>query len=203
MRQELLRAGKILHNDEDGNKASEKPVQIPLSTKEFLKTIAVSTAATGVTPQMALLETMAAMHKKAQEITGIPVPKYYNPAAVNPLKYAEQVQKRKLLWSKAKDHKEDKEKEWQGSTFTSDQDGKVSAKFRKLMGMKDSDGKEEHGEIPVEMTEEQKRKQAELFSRLDKEYEFARMTTHTQRGVGLGFSSHPIYPAGSGGGGAT
>lgn len=46
------------------------------------------------------------IYLQAQEITGIPVPKYYNPAAVNPLKYAEQVQKRKLLWSKAKDHKE-------------------------------------------------------------------------------------------------
>lgn len=39
-------------------------------------------------------------------MTGIAVPKYYNPAAVNPLKYAEQVQKRKLLWSKSKDKKE-------------------------------------------------------------------------------------------------
>jgi hypothetical protein len=37
---------------------------------------------------------------QAQELTGVSVPKYYNPAAVNPLKYAEQVQKRKLLWSK-------------------------------------------------------------------------------------------------------
>ena len=43
---------------------------------------------------------------QAQELTGIAVPKYYNPAAVNPLKYAEQVQKRKLLWSKNKDKKE-------------------------------------------------------------------------------------------------
>lgn len=43
---------------------------------------------------------------QAQEMTGVAVPKYYNPAAVNPLKYAEQVQKRKLLWSKAKEHKE-------------------------------------------------------------------------------------------------
>ena len=33
------------------------------------------------------------------------MPKYYNPAAVNPLKYAEQVQKRKLLWSKNKEKK--------------------------------------------------------------------------------------------------
>lgn len=38
-------------------------------------------------------------------MTGVEVPKYYNPAAVNPLKYAEQVQKRKLLWSKNKDKK--------------------------------------------------------------------------------------------------
>ena len=43
---------------------------------------------------------------QAQELTGVAVPKYYNPAAVNPLKYAEQVQKRKLLWSKSKEKKE-------------------------------------------------------------------------------------------------
>lgn len=51
-----------------------------------------------MTPQMALQQTMAAMSAKAQALTGIALPKYYNPAAVNPLKYAEQVQKRKLLW---------------------------------------------------------------------------------------------------------
>lgn len=51
-----------------------------------------------MTPQMALQQTMAAMNAKAQALTGIALPKYYNPAAVNPLKYAEQVQKRKLLW---------------------------------------------------------------------------------------------------------
>ena len=44
---------------------------------------------------------------KAQQITGIAVPKYYNPAAVNPLKYAEQIQKRKLLWSKKKEQPEE------------------------------------------------------------------------------------------------
>ena len=43
---------------------------------------------------------------QAQELTGIALPKYYNPGAVNPLKYAEQIQKRKLLWSKPKDQKE-------------------------------------------------------------------------------------------------
>lgn len=54
-----------------------------------------------MTPQMALQQTMAAMNAKAQALTGIALPKYYNPAAVNPLKYAEQVQKRKLLWQTA------------------------------------------------------------------------------------------------------
>lgn len=46
------------------------------------------------------------MHAKAQELTGVEVPKFYNPAAINPLKFAEQQQKRKLLWSKAAQNKE-------------------------------------------------------------------------------------------------
>ena len=58
------------------------------------------------TPQEALLKTMAAMHAKAEELTGVAVPKFYNPAAINPLKFAEQQQKRKLLWSKAAQNKE-------------------------------------------------------------------------------------------------
>lgn len=37
--------------------------------------------------------------KKAKEM-GVEVPKYFKPGAVNPLSYAEQVQKRKLMWSK-------------------------------------------------------------------------------------------------------
>jgi len=43
---------------------------------------------------------------QAQELTGVEVPKYYNPAAVNPLKYAEQIKKRKLLWSKKPEEKD-------------------------------------------------------------------------------------------------
>lgn len=66
---------------------NRKPGSLPLSTSGGV-----------MTPQMALQQTMAAMNAKAQALTGIALPKYYNPAAVNPLKYAEQVQKRKLLW---------------------------------------------------------------------------------------------------------
>jgi len=46
-------------------------------------------------------------------LTGVAVPSYYNPAAVNPLKYAEQLKKRKMLWSKAPKETADKEKEVQ------------------------------------------------------------------------------------------
>ena len=51
---------------------------------------------------------------QAQELTGVAVPKYYNPAAVNPLKYAEQVQKRKLLWGKKEKDKPVEVSDWDG-----------------------------------------------------------------------------------------
>lgn len=35
------------------------------------------------------------------------------------------------------------------------------------------------------------KKQQELFASLDQQYQVARATTHTQRGLGLGFSSNP------------
>lgn len=201
MRQELIKASKML-NESNANNLTEliedkkilepspdQPNNLALNNA-VLTNLAAATQNSTVTPQVALLQTMAAMHKKAQEITGIAVPKYYNPAAVNPLKYAEQVQKRKLLWSRpSKEKKEGPENQWQGTHFSTDQDGKMAAKFRKLMGMKtgESEGTEKVGE-------ERKKQQEELFSRLDKEYEFARMATHTHRGVGLGFQSQSFYP---------
>ncbi len=75
---------------------------------------------------------------------------------------------------------------WAAAAFSQDQDGKVTAKFRKLMGIKEG----EAGNPDTEkLSEEQIQKQQELFQRLDKEYEMARMSTHTHRGVGLGFAS--------------
>lgn len=38
------------------------------------------------------------------------------------------------------------------------------------------------------------KKQQELFASLDQQYQVARATTHTQRGLGLGFSSNSTYP---------
>lgn len=46
---------------------------------------------------------MAALQAKALAETGIAVPSYYNPAAVNPMKFAEQEKKRKMLWQGKKE----------------------------------------------------------------------------------------------------
>lgn len=55
-------------------------------------------------------------------------------------------------------------------------------KYRKLMGIK--------GDVELkELSEEQKQKQSELFAKLDQEYAFARLATHTHRGMGLGVVS--------------
>lgn len=176
-----------------------------------------------MTPQMAVQQAMAAMNAKAQQLTGIALPKYYNPAAVNPMKYAEQMQKRRLLWHSNKDKLQQEQQQqqpvaepvaaaattttttttsaekpsstnnWESTTFAQDSDGKMTAKFRKLMGIKEPSAEKE--EKPSG-NDELMRKQEELFRTLDQQYEVARMSTHTHRGVGLGFSSqaHHLFP---------
>ncbi len=51
-----------------------------------------------LTPQLLLQKTMEEQVEKVKSATGIQLPSYYNPIAVNPTKYAEQIQKRRLLW---------------------------------------------------------------------------------------------------------
>ncbi|KAL4240295.1 Small acidic protein [Mactra antiquata] len=202
MRKEFINASKEMTQEQHKAAAELDSLRKPgesLRPSDLLKGVKL-TGGDSVTPQMALMQTMAAMHKKAQELTGVEVPKYYNPAAVNPLKYAEQVQKRKLLWSKKteeKDKNEQIESQWKSAFIGGNDDDKAVSKFRKLMGMKGEEGRSSADELPEDMqkmSEEQRRKQAELFQRLDQEYQFARMTTHTQRGVGLGFSTTVIDP---------
>ena len=40
------------------------------------------------------------MRQQIRDKTGITVPEYYNPGVVNPMKFAEQEKKRKMLWSR-------------------------------------------------------------------------------------------------------
>lgn len=126
---------------------------------------------------------MEQLRVKTEEITGVKVPSFYSTTAVNPLAYAEQQKKRKLLWSKAKDN---------GTTTTSlvgraivqGTDEKTSEKFRKLMGIKSTDSAEAASDTVKMQLMHQK-----AFEAMDKEYEMARMTTHTHRGQGLGFAT--------------
>ncbi|KAG7200007.1 hypothetical protein KM043_014429 [Ampulex compressa] len=119
---------------------------------------------------------------------------YYNPlATATQGKYAEQIQKRKLLWANKSKQEEGKgtstaastANTWVGTTFTHDQDGKVTAKFKRLMGIK--------GDLPTASTTGTKpdilKKQEEMFNNMEQQYEVARATTHTQRGVGLGYAT--------------
>ncbi|XP_033329470.1 uncharacterized protein LOC117222083 [Megalopta genalis] len=118
---------------------------------------------------------------------------YYNPlATATQGKYAEQIQKRKLLWANKSKQDEGKTSTaastantWVGTTFTHDQDGKVTAKFKRLMGIKD--------DLPTTTTTGAKpdilKKQEEMFNNMEQQYEVARATTHTQRGVGLGYAT--------------
>lgn len=82
---------------------------------------------------------------------------------------------------------------WDKLQFAQDEDGKMTAKFRKLMGIKSDNPP------PKEPNEEEKeamliKKQEELFRDLNQQYETARVTTHTQRGVGLGYSAQTLFP---------
>lgn len=68
-----------------------------------LNVAALLASGTQVTPQIAMAAQMAALQAKTLAETGIAVPSYYNPSAVNPTKFAEQEKKRKMLWQGKKD----------------------------------------------------------------------------------------------------
>ncbi|XP_041972256.1 arginine/serine-rich coiled-coil protein 2 [Aricia agestis] len=104
----------------------------------------------------------------------------------------QQVQRRKLLWA----HKggADEAAKWSGTRFAQDSDGRQVSKFMRLMGIKDpaalegaggaSGAEGGAGAAGADPT----RKQEELFQAMQAQYDVARATTHTMRGVGLGFT---------------
>ncbi|XP_056314754.1 arginine/serine-rich coiled-coil protein 2 [Danio aesculapii] len=152
-----------------------------------LNVAALLASGTQVTPQIAMAAQMAALQAKTLAETGIAVPSYYNPSAVNPMKFAEQEKKRKMLWQGKKegDNKSQTAELWEKLNFgNKDQ----NVKFRKLMGIKG----EEEAATSAGVTEDGLKtlqQQEEMFRNLDVQYEMARSQTHTQRGMGLGFSS--------------
>ncbi|XP_029295822.1 arginine/serine-rich coiled-coil protein 2 isoform X1 [Cottoperca gobio] len=151
-----------------------------------LNVAALLASGTQVTPQIAMAAQMAALQAKTLAETGIAVPSYYNPSAVNPMKFAEQEKKRKMLWQGKKEGDKSQTAElWEKLNFGNKNQ---NVKFRKLMGIKD----EEEVEAAKPLNEDGLKtlqKQEEMFRNLDVQYEMARSQTHTQRGMGLGFSS--------------
>lgn len=73
------------------------------SSNPGLNVAALLASGTQVTPQIAMAAQMAALQAKTLAETGIAVPSYYNPSSVNPMKFAEQEKKRKMLWQGKKD----------------------------------------------------------------------------------------------------
>lgn len=156
------------------------------ATNPVLNVAALLASGTQVTPQIAMAAQMAALQAKTLAETGIAVPSYYNPSAVNPMKFAEQEKKRKKLWQGKKEGDKSQTAElWEKLNFgNKDQ----NVKFRKLMGIKG----DEETEAAKPLNEEGLKtlqQQEEMFRNLDVQYEMARSQTHTQRGMGLGFGS--------------
>lgn len=75
---------------------------------------------------------------------------------------------------------------WKQTAFSNDSDGKVSAKFKRLMGIKDAEPAPEAATAAAPKAEGARQ---EYFENLEKQYEVARAQTHQQRGLGLGFGS--------------
>ena len=149
--------------------------------------------------------------RKAKEL-GVEIPRYIKPGAVNPLSYAEQMQKRKQLWAKpaASAPAEEKPVEakaevittttptvpaakpggsynnWESTNFGND---KVNEKFRRLMGIK---GDAKQPVLSSEPSSEQK-SHNKIMHDLDVNYEAARQQTHRNRGMGMGFSEAAQY----------
>ncbi|KAB0791019.1 hypothetical protein PPYR_02819 [Photinus pyralis] len=106
-------------------------------------------------------------------------------------RFTEQIQRRKMLWQK-KDAAApaivtapptQTQKVWQNTTFAQDTDGKVANKFKRLMGIR---GSQPGATKPAN---DSLRKQEEMFTSMEAQYEVARTATHTMRGVGLGFGA--------------
>lgn len=148
--------------------------------------------------------------KKVEEM-GVEMPKYYKAGAINPVSYAEQVQKRKMLWKKPGADEDEETKtavaakvdnipepstsktsfnKWEATNFGDD---KANEKFRRLMGIKSASRPEEFEDEEAPGKDSHK-----IMNDLEKNYEVARQQTHRNRGIGLGFSNMELGQPGSG-----
>ena len=69
-----------------------------------VNTLAASVATSGASNEKsaamaAAQQVLQTQVEQVQQMTGVTLPSFYNPGAVNPMKYAQQIQKRKQLWA--------------------------------------------------------------------------------------------------------
>lgn len=155
---------------------------------------------TNTTSVMPVINTSLTSSNTATTTATVQLPSYYNPNVINPNKYAQQMQKRKLLWGAKKT--EDAASKWGNAQFSQDTDGKVASKFMRLMGIKNmtpasvttthtaassANGEQNNSNSAVTGCDVKSREA--MFSTMEQQYEVARQATHTMRGVGFGFSS--------------
>lgn len=137
-------------------------------------------------PQMSL--PTASSTKPAEPVTVLP--NIISPLLVS-ARYTEQMQKRKLLWGNKKAEGEQQQtttNRWEETRFSQDNDGKIATKFLRLMGMKDAP---KVAEDDTKKAPDSIKKQNEMLSSMEHQYEVARQMTHTMRGMGLGFGTQP------------
>ncbi|XP_017465370.1 PREDICTED: arginine/serine-rich coiled-coil protein 2 isoform X2 [Rhagoletis zephyria] len=163
-------------SSQGGGRSTEALLSLPLSD---------------TAPKQPNLIAVAPVSLNNAEPAVIQLPSYYNPNVINPNRYAEQVQKRKLLWGAKKS--EDTAAKWGNAQFSQDTDGKVASKFMRLMGIKGSgptkaESQEAEPKNVPSVAPDIKTREV-MFSNMEQQYEVARQATHTMRGVGLGFSS--------------
>ncbi|XP_050729175.1 arginine/serine-rich coiled-coil protein 2-like isoform X2 [Eriocheir sinensis] len=256
----------------------KRPMDIRKEAQQ--KLAALKAANPDLTAAELLKRSMEAQVVEVQKQTGITLPSYYNPAAMNPMKFAEQERKKKLLWGNknktpptptpapqanptenprpmntgfggmnfgprfptmpisrapqtpttpttqagASGSSGGQAALWANTRFSNDRDGKMAEKFRRLMGVKDQEGPirnmipaatglimvqdSEIGEAaPSSSTKEGTggngskdkgidilQKQETMFSSMERQYEMARIATHTHKGFGLGFTSQSFIP---------
>lgn len=128
------------------------------------------------------MTTAQQLRQAATEPGGLP--SYCSANNPNASRIMDQVQKRKLLWSNKNKSTPAEAGTWSGTKFAQDNDGKQAEKFMRLMGIKEpvraQPEKADRSADPI-------KKQEEMFQAMQAQYEVARATTHTMRGVGLGF----------------